>query len=333
MKNLCWGVLFLTSITFGQCYTSESNFKEGSFTTTHSTDIDQLTQFEVTQLEELFDVNIEFRFGMEKGTGNAEFDPTGCKAIDCYGAITLGFNVINECKNKANGNERIIAILAHEFGHAAQSKNHFPDLAGKWAELHADYLAGFYIGQRGLIEKSLLTSFASEFYSRGDTDFYDSNHHGTHQERACAFLEGYKMAIDYKFNFIQAYNAGVDYLLSLMPCNINYILKKYSKTEIVKKITLNPQIGNYFIQSTKETIYLKNLYGQVISTITPDQPCNLNGLPVGDYVIYICKKSLIGRIRKIQPIKFTVVKNKTHGLIINKVGLFAMKQYSIIFPK
>lgn len=322
----------MSSLSLGQCYTSNSSFKEGGFSVAHSAELDQLTKQEIPRMEKLFDVNIEFRYGIEKGTGNAEFDPSACKPVDCHGVVTLGRVLITECQNKTFGNQRIIAVLAHEFGHAAQSKNYFPDLAGKWAELHADYLAGFYIGQRGLIEKSMLSSFTSEFYSRGDTDFYAPNHHGSPGERACAFLEGYKMAIDNEFNFIQAYNAGIDYLYSLLPCNVNYILKKYSKKEIEKNIPLEPQFGNYFIKSVKRTYYIRDLSGQYISTVSPNDPCSLNRLPVGDYFVYLCKESIFGRIRKIQGISFHVSQNKTSGLIVKKTGLFRLKQYTLVFP-
>ena len=46
-----------------------------------------------------------------------------------------------------SGGYSVPAILGHEFAHAMQYQNNFP-FSGKWQELHADYLAGWFTGHR-----------------------------------------------------------------------------------------------------------------------------------------------------------------------------------------
>ena len=345
MKNLLITLLLLfpSSFIFSQCFTFNSIWDENQYSDSYSNYIDCITKPEIAKMMKIFKVKIHFRYGAEEGGfGNATFskicNTNICPNTPCDGVITLGKFLIKENINKFYGEQIIISTLAHEFGHALQRKadpNFFlinPNNP-KLKELHADYLAGYYIGQRGLIQRDLLEAFARDFYDKGDTAFFDQDHHGTNIERRCAFLEGYKMAIDYKFNVYQAFTAGIDYISKLYPCNANIIMSKYSLKKIEKTTFKTIQTGNYFIESSRETIYIKNFYGQVISVVKPGQPLRLNNLdPSNLYMFYPCKKNWFGIIRRLRPIYFKVESGKTNGYSIKRTALFWVSQYSIYFP-
>jgi hypothetical protein len=98
----------------------------------------------------------------------------------------------------ATENAVVAAILAHEFGHVAQDHRGCPFPRGKWRELQADYLAGWYIHKEANRFRTLRDTVfdsskaARAFYMRGDTAFHSPNHHGTKEERLNAFLSGFK---------------------------------------------------------------------------------------------------------------------------------------------
>jgi hypothetical protein len=330
------GVLFYT-LTYSQCYNNNSAFDEDNFFKSYDQKLDVSINSELNNLKKVFQVDVHFNYGIEKNMGgNAEFNPHCFKEScenKCNGTVILGLYCVKETILKKYGENIIIAILAHEFGHAIQSKNNMPEMDSKYPELHADFLAGFYIGQRGLIDKSLLESFSNEFYNRGDNFFYSSDHHGTPDERKCAFLEGYKIAIQYKFNIYEAFSVGIDYLSKLYPCKPNVIIAKYSKKN-VEKITFKPiKTGDFYLESKTETLIIKNHYGQFLGVLKPDKPLNLSGLNPGIYAIYPCKFGFLGRLRKLSPIIFQVYSGKTSGFTINKTGLFSVSQYTIHFPR
>ena len=87
------------------------------------------------------------------------------------------------------------AIVAHEFGHAMQRRKRC-SLTGKWLEMHADYMGGYYVGYR---HHSLSARSAKQAYvslaEKGDYNFNNIGHHGTPEERASAFEAGFRCGL------------------------------------------------------------------------------------------------------------------------------------------
>jgi hypothetical protein len=86
------------------------------------------------------------------------------------------------------------AIMAHEFGHIYQFKRN-THLPTKLLELQADYLAGWYMGNREGSSQYGIGAFKQDsqsFFEKGDYDFNSPTHHGTPEERGAAILQGYK---------------------------------------------------------------------------------------------------------------------------------------------
>lgn len=93
----------------------------------------------------------------------------------------------------------VMSIVAHEFGHVLQYKlGHALALRSprgvKLVELHADFLAGFYMGLRqARLPEMPLEEVFKEFWSIGDRKFDSPGHHGTHEERLHAVARGYRL--------------------------------------------------------------------------------------------------------------------------------------------
>src|SRR5262249_43081066 len=106
------------------------------------------------------------------------------------------------------GYAKLAIILAHEFGHILQYKNGMmPD--GPWQmEPFADFLAGWALGRRwsqlskmlpgdhGAFTYAVLAVLAEEnavqtIFAKGDTLFYDRDHHGEPEFRAAMVRAGY----------------------------------------------------------------------------------------------------------------------------------------------
>ena len=129
------------------------------------------------------------------------------------GMVFLGVNLMtNEYRTKFGTGYAIPSIIAHEYAHILQYKLGFPS-RGKWQELHADYLAGWYTGHRLRFVPQNLAESIEAFFDIGDYDFNNPSHHGTPQERRNTFLAGLTLNLQSQVSSSQvAYNEGIKYL-------------------------------------------------------------------------------------------------------------------------
>ena len=121
------------------------------------------------------------------------------------GSVRLGVNLVasevrrfvtTEQNAQRQYSYSVTAILAHELAHIVQVKQGMAS-PGKATELQADFLAGWYLSVLAQTDPNFRLSSGLEdgiraFYSRGDYDFNSPHHHGTHDERAAAFLAGFR---------------------------------------------------------------------------------------------------------------------------------------------
>jgi hypothetical protein len=89
-------------------------------------------------------------------------------------------------------------IAGHEFAHIFKvRKNYIEPLqvagngGGKYVELHADFMSGWFVSQRGQISTAALQHVVDALFSRGDNKIGSPGHHGTKEERFAAVLQGY----------------------------------------------------------------------------------------------------------------------------------------------
>ena len=92
----------------------------------------------------------------------------------------------------AAGEAGLMAIMAHEMGHLVQYKLGLHAPAQKYLELHADFIAGWYMAwrQASLSGFDVITEAATEMARVGDFDFQNPDHHGTPNEPIAAFSAG-----------------------------------------------------------------------------------------------------------------------------------------------
>tara|TARA_B100000508_G_scaffold8752_1_gene6317 strand:+ start:1055 stop:2176 length:1122 start_codon:yes stop_codon:yes gene_type:complete len=193
--------------------------------TTNNSELDQYISQEVLRLERFFSQDIDFYFGTETNrSGNAFFTPR-CDGFRCHGSIVLGkWLMVDMFKNGRNLNN-LSAILAHEFAHSLQYFFGWYG-ASPLKELHADYLAGYYMAHKTNLSQSELENSISDFYNIGDFNFNSIQHHGTPEERACSFIMGFKLGRQGGYSVGQAFQAGKKYVIDRNPCY------KYRQSEV-----------------------------------------------------------------------------------------------------
>jgi hypothetical protein len=215
-------ILSNSNVSIAQCLSGQSSHfsKEALSVSSGSPQLDNIIRSEYVLLSQTFGLSVDLYFGGDSyGSGNAFFKHTPyCSSPNCVGIVAVGRNLLAERIPKKYGIELTKAIMAHEFGHALQAKLGWRN-SGKWGELHADFMAGYYMAQKRYITEDLLASFIREFYNMGDFGFYDPNHHGTPTERGCAFREGFFASRRYNLNLYGAYKGGVAYLRNGTPCS------------------------------------------------------------------------------------------------------------------
>src|SRR5262245_2448852 len=112
------------------------------------------------------------------------------------GTILYNIEMLKEQLRISKWGGAILAgVIAHEFGHIFQNfTNAMPRLRSlgptvKFVELHADFLAGFYMAGK---DKTIdVRSYADEFFKIGDYGFTEPDHHGTPEERYFVLKAGY----------------------------------------------------------------------------------------------------------------------------------------------
>jgi hypothetical protein len=184
--------LFNTSInnTYSQCFINGNLTSIGKkLNTTGSPTLDAKLSSESKTLNEIFAVEVELYAYDDKNSQNAYASPV-CEILNCDGSIRLGKSLLLDEIVVANGYLSVIGIMAHEYAHIVQFQQK-SKLTGKYAELQADFLAGWYLGKTKNISFNDLKPFANSLYFKGDFNFWSTQHHGTPEERAKAMVIGF----------------------------------------------------------------------------------------------------------------------------------------------
>jgi len=116
-------------------------------------------------------------------------------------------------ERKAGGAYAINAIIAHEAAHILQAKMGVA-FNSRNTELQADFLAGWHMAEWVRIFKTEAKEFRMKedgiraFYSRGDYSFNSPQHHGTPDQRAKAFSEGFNLG---DVDLVEAWNESMKF--------------------------------------------------------------------------------------------------------------------------
>ncbi|MGI8495682.1 MAG: hypothetical protein ACR2L1_10290, partial [Pyrinomonadaceae bacterium] len=113
------------------------------------------------------------------------------------GMIFFGIDLIRSQYNFfSKRGYAIPSIMSHEYAHLLQFKLNFP-FRGRWQELHADFMAGWYTARRSRYAPQNVRESMTTFFDNGDYDFNSSQHHGSPEEREEAFMAGARLNFQY----------------------------------------------------------------------------------------------------------------------------------------
>lgn len=112
--------------------------------------------------------------------------------------LVVGVQFFLDVANPPGNINRAIAVIAHEAAHAFQTKHGLLDMLVdtnphrvKCIELHADFIAGGYMGWRARHYDIDVSNMTEMFYDLGDELTQHQGHHGLGAERFLSFRQGF----------------------------------------------------------------------------------------------------------------------------------------------
>jgi hypothetical protein len=191
-------------------------------TTSGNADLDHYLGHALLHLAGQFDVYPGFGFFDDSSAENA-LATRETKISGTNGTVVFGLNLFRDTlRDFHDQGMAVIAVCAHEFGHIYQYTSGFYDKLTtgqavntvKFAELHADYLAGFFLAGRKAAYPSLNLQGAGALFEKlGDTEFANPDHHGTPAQRVASIEAGFKLGRKSKQEIFAAATAGAEFVL------------------------------------------------------------------------------------------------------------------------
>lgn len=185
---------------------------------------DHILSQELGVMWQVFQLQPAVFFFDDGGSGNAlaTMSPIG-GGTSPYGTVLMGRTLVYSLLEKyrgrspiSSGEHALGAVMAHEWAHIAQFASRWSTGPGKMAELHADFMAGWYMGGRYVSNHGQwpvnFAEAAEELFLRGDFSFNAPDHHGTPQERVMAYTGGANVAIQGVLRTANAYQLGKQFV-------------------------------------------------------------------------------------------------------------------------
>jgi len=164
-----------------------------------------------------FGVSPAFAFLDDSESPNAFATPDNIVGWDRgNGSVVFGVRLLTEevAADPQTWGSALSLIMAHEWGHIKQFYTTGP-LPSPLAELHADFLAGWWLGGFNLMTNGWginPNSAGRSVFNKGDFEFNSPQHHGTPQQRLTAMAAGYQLSVGSNPNIAQAFQAGLRFL-------------------------------------------------------------------------------------------------------------------------
>lgn len=171
-------------------FTNANGGPAALYTTTGNPAVDQWLGVEINFAQNQFGVRPAFFVFDDRHSPNAYATNRVYHPAFRDGAVAFGLQLLSNEIYSTNSYCSSAAIVAHEYAHILQFKYGTP-LRGKYVELQADFLAGWYIQRRGWLTWTNAAAALHTFYQRGRYG-YASDSHGTPEERARAFAGGWQ---------------------------------------------------------------------------------------------------------------------------------------------
>ncbi|MCZ4351870.1 hypothetical protein O4H61_05025 [Roseovarius aestuarii] len=117
--------------------------------------------------------------------------------------LVVGTQFFLDVANPPGNINRAIGVIAHEAAHAFQTKHGLLNMLietnphrVKCIELHADFLAGGYMGWRARQYDIDVSKMTEMFFDLGDDMTQNDGHHGLGPERFLSFRQGFNTVTD-----------------------------------------------------------------------------------------------------------------------------------------
>lgn len=147
------------------------------------------------EMERFFDVELD-SFCMDDEELGAFYRPR-------TNTMVIGTDFFFETANPPGNINNVLAVLSHEIAHTFQVRHGLLDQLVnddlhrvKCIELHADFLAGGYMGWRSRTYDIEIANLTTLFFGFGDNFTSDQGHHGLPQERFLSFKTGFASIAD-----------------------------------------------------------------------------------------------------------------------------------------
>ncbi len=196
--------------------------------TTGDKALDKALDASIKKLSDLFGQVPAFGFYREEdhpevGAMNAFATPENTNIPGTWGTVAFGTTLFKrEMTEFDPSGSTITAIIAHEFGHIWAFRRGVMDQINsgqptkKRSELHADYMAGYFLGTRKKANKSLKLHAAGDLFHRiGDYNFSSRGHHGTPEERVAASEQGFRVSYLEGRDAEYAFASGMEYVSTI----------------------------------------------------------------------------------------------------------------------
>lgn len=137
------------------------------------------------------------------------------------GTVLMGIRLMRSILARGDGGDiAVMGVCAHEFGHVTQYFNgthgrlSAQHATSKLVELHADFLAGYFVGETRRARPSIVTrTFEDVFHGMGTYASGDPDFHGTPEERLEAVKAGQRTA-ERGLSFNVSNQEGARYVLA-----------------------------------------------------------------------------------------------------------------------
>ncbi len=168
---------------------------------TNDKEADQVCRTAEGNLRRVFGVSPELGFFDDGSEPNAFATPLRRRgSIGPDGTVAIGLRLVATAarRNELNRRwpQRLTAIVAHEWAHIVQYSRQYRAASTKAAELHADFLAGWFLGRTTAPQgaETAKNEAMYRFFFLGDTEYTNPTHHGTPMERVSAITNGFDLA-------------------------------------------------------------------------------------------------------------------------------------------
>lgn len=196
------------------------DYADTASSSTGNADMDRAFDLALQRLAAILEVTPGFAFYDDFDGQNAVATPAPLLGVP-IGSVFFGTGLFSTLLAEDPSGGGVMWVAAHEFAHILQFQSKVRDLllqgesTVRRLELHADYMAGYYLGRRKIEEPRASLFHAGEsVWSSGDTHYNSPGHHGTPSERVAASEKGFLAALEKRVSRDEAFRTGFDYVMA-----------------------------------------------------------------------------------------------------------------------